>query len=155
MLIIVRTIPRARVLTFHTCYCVADSVISIRDYIRPNNGLPEPTGSLSLHVPLQAIALANKDVEKVLKEGSRVDKTSTSPSQEQQTHPQQLLRQMSYDNFFLFHSRSISIGSVFGLSFVHTLILFNVGGILEYNSFRKLFHGGYSLRTFLLTSRLL
>ena len=37
----------------------------------------------------------------------------TSPSQKQQTHPRQLLRQMSYDSSFLFHSHSVSIGSVF------------------------------------------
>ena len=48
---------------------------SIMNYFRPSNGLPEPNGSLSLHVPSQAIALANKEVEKVLKEGSGVDKT--------------------------------------------------------------------------------
>ena len=34
-------------------------------------------GSLSLHVPLQAIALANK-VKKVFKEGSGMDKTKQS-----------------------------------------------------------------------------
>ena len=72
---------RVRIWTFHvlvldvnTCNCVAGSVLSIRDYFRPSNGLPERTGSLSLHVPSQAIALANKEVEEVLKEGSRVDK---------------------------------------------------------------------------------
>ena len=48
--------------------------MSIGNYFRPSNGLPEPNGSLSLHTPLQAIALANKEVEKVLNEGSKVDK---------------------------------------------------------------------------------
>ena len=44
---------------------------------------------------------------------------STSPSQEQRTHPRYLSRQMSHDSFFLFHSRNVSIGSIFGLSFAH------------------------------------
>ena len=76
MQIIVRT-------PFHACArawrshfdCVAGSVMSIRNYFRPSNRLPEPNGSISLHVPSQAIALANKEVEKVLKEGSGVDRT--------------------------------------------------------------------------------
>ena len=34
-------------------------------------------------------------------------------------HTRQLLRQMSYDSFFVFHRHSISIRSVFGLSFAH------------------------------------
>ena len=55
--------------------CVAGSIMSIRNYFRPSNGLPEPNGSLSLHIPSQAIALANKEVEKVLNEDSEVDKT--------------------------------------------------------------------------------
>ena len=63
------------VLDTHTCDCVAGSVTSIRNYFRPSNRLPEPMGSLSLHVPSQAISLANKEVEKVSKEGSRLDNT--------------------------------------------------------------------------------
>ena len=44
---------------------------------------------------------------------------STSPSQKQRTHSRYLSRQMSYDSSFLFHSHSVSIGSVFGVSFAH------------------------------------
>ena len=55
---------------------VAGSVMSIRDYFRPSSGLPEPMGSLSLHIPSQAITLTNKEVEEVIKEGTRVDKTN-------------------------------------------------------------------------------
>ena len=32
----------------HTCDFVAGSVISIRNYFRPRNGLPEPSGSISV-----------------------------------------------------------------------------------------------------------
>ena len=41
---------------------------SIRDYFKPIHGLPHPNRSLSSRIPSQAIALANKEVEKVLKE---------------------------------------------------------------------------------------
>ena len=63
------------VLDVHTCDCVAGSVMSIRDYFRPSNELPEPMGALSLYIPSQPITLTNKEVKKVIKEGSRVDKT--------------------------------------------------------------------------------
>jgi len=42
---------------------------------------------------------------------------STLLSQKQRTHSRYLSRQMSYDSSFLFHSHSVSIGSVFGVSF--------------------------------------
>ena len=42
---------------------------------------------------------------------------STSPSQKQRTHSRYLSRQMSNDSSFVFHSHSVSIGSVFGVSF--------------------------------------
>ena len=54
------------VLDTHTCNCVAGSVMSIRDYFRQSNGVPEPTGSLTLHAPSQVIDVANKEVKKVL-----------------------------------------------------------------------------------------
>ena len=40
--------------------------MSIRSYFQPENGLPDPKGSLSCSLPSQAIALANKEVEKVI-----------------------------------------------------------------------------------------
>ena len=40
--------------------------MSIRNYYQPENGLPHPKGSLSCSLPSQAIALANKEVEKVM-----------------------------------------------------------------------------------------
>ena len=40
--------------------------MSIRRYFQPENGLPHPKGSLSCSLPSQAIALANKEVEKVI-----------------------------------------------------------------------------------------
>ena len=36
--------------------------MSIRSYFQPENGLPDPKGSLSCSLPSQAIALANKQV---------------------------------------------------------------------------------------------
>ena len=41
--------------------------MSIRSYFQPENGLPDPKGSLSCSLPSQAIALANKEVEKVIR----------------------------------------------------------------------------------------
>ena len=42
-------------------------VVSFHDCFQPEHGLPEPAGSLSIHVLLlQAIILANMDIEKVL-----------------------------------------------------------------------------------------
>ena len=38
----------------------------IRRYFQPENGLPDPKGSLSCSLPSQAIALANKEVVKVI-----------------------------------------------------------------------------------------
>ena len=40
--------------------------MSIRNYFQPENGLPHPKGSLSCSLPSQAIALTNKEVEKVI-----------------------------------------------------------------------------------------
>ena len=42
--------------------------MSIRRYFKPKDGLPDPKGSLSCSLPSQAIALANKEVEKVINE---------------------------------------------------------------------------------------
>ena len=42
--------------------------MSIRSYFKPKDGLPDPKGSLSSILPSQAIALANKEVEKVISE---------------------------------------------------------------------------------------
>ena len=41
-------------------HAASELKMSIRDYFKPSNGLPEPTGSLSLHVPAQAIVLLSK-----------------------------------------------------------------------------------------------
>ena len=42
--------------------------MSIRRFLKLKNGLPDPKGSLSASVLLQAIALANREVEKVISE---------------------------------------------------------------------------------------
>ena len=39
---------------------------SIRDYFHVKGGLPDPRGSLTSQLPSQAIALANKEVERVI-----------------------------------------------------------------------------------------
>ena len=41
---------------------------SIRDYFNVKDGLSDPRGSLSSQFPSQAIALANKEVERELRE---------------------------------------------------------------------------------------
>ena len=40
--------------------------MSIGSYFQPEDGIPDPKGSLSCSLPSQAIALANKEVEKVI-----------------------------------------------------------------------------------------
>ena len=40
--------------------------MSIRSYFQPENGLSDPKGSLSCSLPSQAIALTNKEVERVI-----------------------------------------------------------------------------------------
>lgn len=47
---------------------------SIRDYFSVRDGLPDPKGSLSSQVSSRAIALANKEVEKVLQEKGNSEK---------------------------------------------------------------------------------
>ena len=44
--------------------------MSIRKYFKPKDSLPDPKGSLSCSLPStsQAIALANKEVEKIMNE---------------------------------------------------------------------------------------
>ena len=42
--------------------------MSIRKYFKPKDGLPDPKGSLSCILPSQAIAVANKEVEKIMNE---------------------------------------------------------------------------------------
>ena len=40
--------------------------MSIRCYFKPKDSVPDPKGSLSSRIPSQAIALANKEVEKII-----------------------------------------------------------------------------------------
>ena len=47
-------------------FCIVE--MSILSYFKPKDGLPDPKGSLSSILPSQAIALANKEVEKVISE---------------------------------------------------------------------------------------
>ena len=80
--------------------------MSIRKYFRPNNGLPEPTGSLS-------VALKSREQRTSSPPSARSAEYflhpvpsyctfySTSPSQKQPTHPRHLSSQMSYDSCFL------------------------------------------------------
>ena len=42
------------------------ATMSIRRYLKPVNGLPNPRGSLSANLPSAAIASANREVEKDL-----------------------------------------------------------------------------------------
>ena len=49
-------------------FCTLSMSRSIRDYFHIRDGLPDPRESLSSQLPSQAIALANKEVEKVLRE---------------------------------------------------------------------------------------
>ena len=48
--------------------------MSIRDYFKPKDGLPDPNGSLSRTLPSHAIALVNKEVAKDISEKGRTKK---------------------------------------------------------------------------------
>ena len=45
--------------------------MSILNYFKPKNGLPDPKGPLSRCLPMQAIALANSEVAKVISDSSK------------------------------------------------------------------------------------
>ena len=153
MRIIVRAIPHARARRSHLRLCNRFSnvypVMSIRNYFRPSNGLSESTGSISVALKSREHGTSNppcaRSAEYFLRPVTVYTFYSTSPSQEQWTHPWYLSRQMSHDTSFLFHSCNVSIGSIFGLSFAHQGLsnrnlpyFFNIRGSLEYsNFFRK------------------
>ena len=40
--------------------------MSIRDYFKPANGLPDPSGPLSRDLPSRAIATVNREVQRIL-----------------------------------------------------------------------------------------
>ena len=88
----------------HTCDFVAVSVMSIRNYLRPINGLSEPMGSRS--VPLKSREQGTssppyaRSAEYFLHPVTVHSIVATSPSQQQRTHPRYLLRQISYDSSF-------------------------------------------------------
>lgn len=42
--------------------------MSIRDYFKPANGLPDPSGPLSRDLPSRAIATVNREVQRILAE---------------------------------------------------------------------------------------
>ena len=96
--------------------------MSISNYFRPINGLSEPTGSISVALKSREQGTSSppcaKSAEYFLRPVTVHSIVATSPLQKQRTHPQYLSRQMSYDSSF-FHSYSVSIGSVFGLSLAH------------------------------------
>ena len=64
------TRPRRR-----CCCCQA---MSIRSYLKPRNGLPDPKGPLSLTLPPQAIALANSEARSQPKTVARNAFTDTA-----------------------------------------------------------------------------
>ena len=48
----------------------SEEAMSILNYLKPQNGLPDPNSPFSLHLPSQAITLANREVAKVTKEST-------------------------------------------------------------------------------------
>ena len=44
--------------------------MSLRRYLKPRNGLPDPRGDLSSEITPQAIAMVNREVEGALKNGT-------------------------------------------------------------------------------------
>ena len=136
MRIIVRAIPCARVF-------VAGSVMSIRNYFRPSNGLSKPTSCISVALKSREHAGNFKSALWQVRWIFLVPMTvhsivAISPSQKQRTQPRYLSRQMSYDSssFTATAYRSEAFSALFRTP--TTLqppppILHHVRGSLEYN----------------------
>ena len=144
----------------HTCDFVAGSAMSIRNYFQPSNGLSEPTGSISIALKSREQGTSSLPCARSAEYFLRpVTLYSTSPSQDQQTHPQHLSRQMSYNSSFFTATEYRS--EAFSGSLSHTkdsqtaaCHIFYMRGSLKYNhSFWKLFHGSFSLACLSLCAR--
>ena len=134
--------------------------MSIRNYFRPSNGLSEPMGFIRIALKSREQRTSSPPCARSDDDSCYCTFYSTSSSQEQQTHPWYLSRQMSYDSSF-FTATALSNRSVFGLSFARQRLsncrlpyFFYMRGSLKYNySFRKLFHGSFSLACLSLRAR--
>ena len=86
----------------HTSDFAAGSVMSIRNYFRPSNGLSERTGCISVALKTREQGTSSppcaRSAEYFLCPVTVHSTVATSPSQKQQTHLRYLLRQMSYDS---------------------------------------------------------
>ena len=141
----------------HTYDFVAGSVMSIRNYFRPSNGLSESMGSISVALKSRAgnFKSALCQVSWIFPAPCYCTFYSTSPSQEQRTHPRYLSRQMSYDSSF-FTATAYWSEAFLGLSFAQWLsnrrlpyfFIYMVASNTAF-PFEKLFHDSYFLRTFL------
>ena len=130
----------------------------IRNYFRPSNGLSEPTGSISVALKSREQGTSSppcaRSAEYFLHPVTVHSIVATSPSQKQRTA-------MPFEAnvlwWFLFHCHSVSIGSVFGVSFAlqrlsnRRLPYFFIYVVASNATFpfEKLFHGSYFLCTFL------
>ena len=117
MRIIVRAVPRARARRSHLRLWSWFSNV-LRNYFRPSIGLSEPTGSISVALRSREQGTSSppcaRSAEYFLRPVTVHSIVATSPSQKQRTA-------MPFEAnvlwWFLFHCHSVSIGSVFGVSF--------------------------------------
>ena len=126
----------------HTCDFVARSVISIRYYFRPSNGLSEPTGSISVALKSREQGTSSppcaRSAEYFLRPVTVHSIVATSTSPKQRTRPRYLSRQIFYDTFFT--ATAYRFRALFRT--LTTLqppppILIYIHGSVEYISFRK------------------
>ena len=100
-----------------TCDCVAGSVMSMANNFRPSNGLPEPMGSLSVALEILVesrelqVCLVPDQLNISCARYLHIAKTVNTPATPFEAN-------VSWW-FLPFHSYSVSIGTVFGLSFAY------------------------------------
>ena len=147
MRIIVRAIPRAGARRSHLRLHSWFSNVNFR----PSNRLSEPMGSISIALKGREQGIlclpCAMSAEYFLRPVTV--HSITSPSQKQRTHSWYLSRQVSNDSSFVFHSHSVSIGSVFGVSFAHQrLSNHRLHTSLYTCSFGNVFNSSYFLCSF-------
>ena len=144
----------------HTCNCVAGSVMSIRNYFRPINGLSEPTGCTCHHVPSPesqgtSSRLCTRSAEYFL---HPVTAHSIVPPRWRNSKHTHNSLQGKCPMIVPFSQPCTAYQSECFRALFHTPPLQPPPSLVVSNTtipFEKLFHGSYSLRMFLPTSHLL
>ena len=154
-------ISRARTRRSHLQLCNLVQWCLSETTFRPSNGLPEPTGSVSIALKSRQQRTSSPPSGRSAEYSlcpvpSYCTFYSTYPLQKQWTHPWHLSSQVSYDSSFL--TATVYRSEAFSGSLLYTndspttapILLIYVVASSATIPFEKLFHGSYSLCTFLL-----